>query len=299
AEGRVYALGATGILNALDARSGAVVWSRNAASDTDGGVPYFGYVNSPLVVDDLVIVSTRKLVGYDLATGDPRWYGPKKGVSYSSPHLLALEGVPQILMLRPGSLTSVAPGDGSLLWEYRLGDDITSVLQPAPITDGDFLIMTMVGSSAVPQGTRRITVTRGPGGWTAEERWMSNRLRPSFSQIVVHEGHAYGFDGRILACIGLEEGQRKWKGGRYGSGQILLLPDQDLLLVLSERGEVALVSASPEGFNELARFLAIEGRMWSQPALVDDILLVRNGQEMAAFRLPSAIDQVERQRGMR
>jgi hypothetical protein len=162
-------------------------------------------------------------------------------------------------------------------------------MQPALTPQGDVLISMVDGGSA-PIGTRRIAVARGPDGWVAEERWTSTRLKPSFSQIVVHDGHAYGFDGRFVACIDVAEGKRQWKGGRYGSGQLMLLPDQDLLLVVSERGELALVGATPDGFEEHARFPAIEGKTWNQPALVGDVLLVRNGEEMAAFRLPASGD---------
>lgn len=282
--GRVYSFGATGIVNALDAVDGAVVWSRNAASDAGVEVPDFGFTSSPLVVDGVVVVAvTGQLVAYETGTGELRWRGPKAGGGYSSPHLLTLDGIAQVLLLSGDGATSVAPTDGTLLWKYAWQG--YSYVQPALTAGGDLLISDI---DFMPRGLRRLTVTQESGGWTLEERWSSAGLKPHFSDFVVHDGHAYGFDGSILACIDVADGERKWKGGRLGHGQLVLLREQDLLLVLSEQGELALVKATPDRFTELARFQAIEGRTWNHPALAGDLLLVRNGQEMAAFRLARA-----------
>jgi outer membrane protein assembly factor BamB len=284
--GRVYTFGATGILNALDTGSGGAVWSRNAASDTGTKVPEWGFASSPLVVGDVVIVAVAgKLAAYDLATGKSRWSGPDGGAGYSSPHLLTIDGVAQILLMSRRGATSVAPADGTLLWEYPWRSDVR-IVQPALTSDGDVLMSAV--SAGGGTGMRRIAVVHGPGRWTVEELWTSAGLKPYFNDFIVHKGHAYGFDGSILACIDLKDGKRQWKGGRYGHGQLLLLSDQDLLLVLSEEGELALVAAAPDQFTELARFPAIKGKTWNHPALAGDVLLVRNGQEMAAFRLSLA-----------
>jgi outer membrane protein assembly factor BamB len=277
--GRVYTFGATGILNVLDARDGALVWSRNAMIDTDAEHSGWGFTSSPLVVDSLVIIATAgTLAAYDIGSGEPHWVGPDGGTGYSSPHLLTIDGTKQILLLSEIGLTSVEPADGTVLWKHEWPEE--RIVQPALTAEGDILL-----SAGGVKGIRRLKVMRGSDGWHADERWTSLHLKPSFNDIVVHKGHAYGFVGPSLACIDVEDGNRKWRGGRYG-GQILLLSDQDLLLVLSEKGELALVSAIPDQFTELARFPAIEGKTWNHHVLIDDVLLVRNTQEMAAFRLP-------------
>ena len=280
--GRVYAFGATGILNALDAGTGAVIWSRNVSADSNVEVPMWGFASSPLVIDDIVVVAAEgKLGAYNIATGKPRWFGPAEGFSYSSPHLITIDGIPQIVLLRSNGATSFAPANGAVLWRNESTGG--AIVQPAVTVDGDLLIPSL--SFTGGQGIRRLAVAHESGEWKVQERWMSTGLKPYFNDFVVHNGHALGFDGSILSCIDLADGKRKWKGGRYGDGQLLLLADQDLLLVLSDEGELALVSAKPDEFKEIARFKAIEGKTWNHPVLVHDILLVRNGEEMAAFRL--------------
>jgi outer membrane protein assembly factor BamB len=287
AAGRVYTCGATGIVNALNAADGAVVWSRNAAADTGVKIPGWGFAGSPLVMDDLVIVATAgRLVAYERATGELRWLGPPGGGGYSSPHLATLGGVQQILLLNGDGAIGVAPATGTQLWHYTWPGD--GIVQPA-LTEGDVLIGTGSGMGAgAGMGVRRIAVEHGSDGWTALERWTSAGIKPYFNDFVVHQRHAFGFDGSLLACIDLVDGKRMWKGGRYGHGQVILLADQDLLLVLSEKGELALVAATADPFQELARLPAIAGKTWNHPVLAGDILLARNGEEMAALRLPLA-----------
>jgi outer membrane protein assembly factor BamB len=281
--GRVYTLGATGILNALDAASGQRIWSHNAATDTGVTVPDWGVTSSPLIIGDVVIVAiSGQLVGYEATTGKLRWIGPKGGAGYSSPHLLTLNGVAQIVLLRGSRTISVDPKDGALLWEHVWQPGV-GIVQPGITADG---LLISTGDAMGGLGIRRVAVTHKPEGWQVEERWTTRGLKPYFNDFVIHKGHAYGFDGSILAAIDLSDGTRKWKGGRYGSGQMVLLAEQDLLLVVSEDGEIALVGATPDKFTELARLPVLNAKTWNHPVLVNNILVVRNGEEMAAIRLP-------------
>jgi outer membrane protein assembly factor BamB len=278
-KGRVYSLGGTGIMNVLNAGDGTVVWSRNAADDTDTAVPIWGFSSSPLVLDDVVIVAVAgSMIAYDLATGEPRWSNSVGGDCYSSPHLIHIDGVAQVLLQNEAGTSSFSPVDGTVLWEHAWPGN--PIVQPTLTVDGDILI-----SVDEQNGIRRISVAHGPEGWTVEELWTSDWLKPYFNDSTIHNGYVYGFDGPLLACIDIDDGAQQWRGGRYGRGQFILLADQGLLLVLAEKGGLALVEASPGQFTEIAKIPAIKGKTWNHPVLVGDILLVRNGEEMVAFRL--------------
>ena len=281
--GDVYTLGGTGIVNALRADDGSLLWSRDAAADTGAVLPGWGFAGSPLVLEDRIVVGVAGcLIAYRRDTGDILWRAASTGGGYSSPQLFALDGVEQVVWLSEAGACGVTPDDGTLLWERPWPGD--PIVQPAVTADGDVLV-----TAGDRSGLVRLGVQRGSGGWEVRERWASIRLKPYYNDFVVHQGHAYGLDGGRLVCLDLARGERRWKGGRFGHGQLLLVSDADLLLVVTEAGELALAAASPDAFHELARVSAIEGKTWNHPVVVGDTLFVRNAQEMAAFRLPEAV----------
>jgi outer membrane protein assembly factor BamB len=289
ADGRVYALGATGILNCLDAVTGARKWSRNLTTDAGTKAPVWGFGSSPLVVNDVVVVFAggeggKSLLAYNARTGgSPVWAAPAGSFSYSSPQLAWLESKPQVLFLGDRGLTAFDPATGSVLWEHRVpsaGPGLPRTIQPHRVGDTQFLI----GSEA-DFGTALIDVRRDGGAWTATQRWAARALKPSFNDFVVSGESIYGFDRDIFCCLDLKSGKRRWKDGRYGHGQVLLLAEQRVLLVVTEQGEAVLLAANPERHEELGRFQAIKGKTWNHPVIAHGRLYVRNAREIACYEL--------------
>jgi outer membrane protein assembly factor BamB len=134
-------------------------------------------------------------------------------------------------------------------------------------------------------GARRVHVTQEGDGWSEKQVWETKAIKPYYNDLVIYKDHLYGFDGNFFTCVTLADGQKKWRERGYGNGQVLLLADQGLLLILSEKGDVALVEATPEKHKEIARIPAIKGKTWNHPVLAHGKLFVRNGEEMACFQL--------------
>ncbi len=146
-------------MNVLDARNGAVVWTRNVATETNTKIPFWGFASSPLVIGDVVIVAAAgQLVAYETATGNRRWLGPASGGSYSSPHLVTINGVAQVLLTSDGDLTSVSLADGKQLWQHQWAAN--SIVQPALTADGNVLV------TSQEAGIRRIALVQNAGAWT-------------------------------------------------------------------------------------------------------------------------------------
>jgi outer membrane protein assembly factor BamB len=288
ADGRLYTFGATGILNCLDPATGTADWTRDVATEVGAKPPMWGFSGSPLVTDGLVIVfaggeNGKELLAFRTANGAPAWSAPAGSTSYSSPQLATLAGTKQCLMVTDQGLTSVDPTTGRVLWKAGAAmPGAPRTLQPHVVGPDQLLVGTFDGS-----GVSLVDVTKAGDDWSASARWTSKDLKPEFPDLVVHDGHAYGFDIDRFCCIDLSTGKRTWKEGRYGRGQVMLLPEKSLLIVVSEGGDIVLLKADPNRHEELGKFPAIKGKTWSHPVIAHGRLYVRNAEEMACYEVGS------------
>src|ERR1051325_5536207 len=281
-QGRVYALGATGELRCLDANNGSVIWGKNILNDNSAKNLPWAMAASPLIVDDKVIVlpgggNGKSVVAYNKNTGAPVWKALGDPQAYVSPMLVELAGRRQIVVVSSYRVVGLAPENGALLWSYSWDtDNGINVSQPVIVDRNRFFI-----SSGYGKGAALVEVKGSGNSYTASTVWENKNMKNKFNSSVLHNGYVYGLDEGILVCLDVNTGERKWKDGRYGYGQVVLAGNH--LIVTSDQGDVALVNASPDKYTEVARFTALSGQTWNYPAIAGGKLLVRNSNEMAAF----------------
>ncbi len=283
-DNKIYALGATGELRCLDAKTGKVIWGKNIVTDNGASNLQWGMSASPLIVDDKVILqpggtSGKSFVAYNKNTGAVIWRSLNDTQAYVSPMLVTLAGKRQVLATTANRLLGLNPDDGALLWDYPWDTSGgINCSQPIVVDQNRFF-----ASAGYGKGAALVEVRDEGGKLAARKVWENLNMKNKFNSSVIHNGYAYGLDEGILACVDVATGERKWKGGRYGFGQLIFASDH--LIVISEQGELALVKATPDKYEEVAKFQAIEGKTWNYPAIANGKLLVRNGNEMACFNI--------------
>jgi len=282
-QGRLYALGATGELRCLDANSGAIVWGKNILSENQASNLQWAQTASPLIVDDKVIVlpgggGGKSVVAYNKMTGAPVWKALDDRQAYVSPMLVELGGRRQVVVVSSLRVVGLTPENGALLWSYPWDTDMgINVSQPLVVDKNRFFI-----SSGYGKGAALVELKSSGNTFTPTTIWENTNMKNKFNSSVLHNGYIYGLDEGILVCLDVNTGERKWKEGRFGYGQVLLASGH-LIVTQGETGELALIKATPDKYTEVARFAAVQGRTWNYPAIADGRLLVRSANEMAAF----------------
>ena len=289
ADGSVYALGAEGILVRVNAVDGALVWKADlkaAAGRTEP--PMWGFSSSPCVDGGVVVVHAggkgdKGIVAFDVDDGQVAWTAPAGEMSYASVQKIRLLDRDYLCLLSNVGVHLLEPGTGKPVYDYPFSHQGYRACQ-AQVIDGDKLLI----PAGMGTGTRLVEFSSAENGLEAKELWTSLDMKPDYNDLLVHDGNVYGFDNAIFSCIGLEDGKRKWKGGRYAKGQALLLADSGLIVVVGEKGELVLVRATPERHEELGKIEALGGKTWNHPVVVDDRLYLRNADEVVCYELAPA-----------
>jgi len=302
-KGKVFALGAFGELICIDGNSGSEIWRKNIL-DYLGITPeqehkeiLFGRSNSPLVVNEMVIIpgggyggKYSSLLAFNVSNGNFCWSGGKDQISYSSPALAEVFGKKQILVVNENSVNGYDLQTGKTLWSYPWpGDNGVDANVSQAVAVGNNRILVSKGYSA---GAVLLEIYRDKrnNDFKVKEIWRNrNVMRTKFSNVVIWENHIYGLSDTRLECVDLKTGKRCWKKGRYGYGQILRVGD--MLLVQSEYGKIYLLDLSYDTPSQvLGSFQAIEGKTWNNIALYGRFLLLRNSTEAACYELPILLE---------
>lgn len=284
--GLLFTYGSRAVLNCLNAETGDLVWQRDLMKEVNAQLPVWGFSNSPLAIGDLVVIyaggdEDNGLMALRADTGESVWQVPSRGMNFSSPQLVTIDGVEQLIFGDEEGLRSLQPATGSQLWSYKPTKwEGPAVCQPQLLYDTDLIVALGDGI-----GVARLNLSQEGSTWRISELWTTNRMKPSFNDFVVYGGCLYGFDQSIFVCLDAETGQRHWKQGRYGFGQVVLLSGQGQLIVVTEDGELVLINATPDDPEEVARVPAVNGKTWNHPMVAGGRLFVRNGAEAVSFQL--------------
>lgn len=292
ADGSIYALGAEGTLVRLNALDGKLIWKTDLKQASERKVPpMWGFSASPCVENGTVILHAggngdKGVIAFNVQDGSVAWSAPAGEMSYSSVQKITLLDQPYLCLL---SNLGVHLWDlnGNVVLNYQFPHQGYRALQAQVIDGNKLLIPAGMGTGTHLVEFSKETTSNTTPKLSVKELWTSKEMKPDYNDLLIHKGHIYGFDNAIFACIGLDDGKRRWKGGRYEKGQAFLLADSDLILVVSEPGDLVLLRATPEKHEEIAKIPALKDKTWNHPVVIGDKLFLRNAEEAVCYKLPT------------
>jgi outer membrane protein assembly factor BamB len=281
---RVYAFGGSGDLVALDAASGRKIWSVNVVQQFGGNTPYWGYSESPLIVDDRIILNAggrrASIVAIAKQDGTTLWQSHGDEAGYSSPMLLRTGSLQQVVFFTGQRALAVDPRDGRLLWSYARASNGTANIA-TPVVRGNRVFV----SSDYGTGAALLDVRAAGNLASAQEIYFTREMRNHHASSVAVGDYIYGFSSSILTALRFETGEMAWRNRSVGKGSLIYADER--LYLYSEQGVVGLAEASPTEYRERGRFSiqATGPPTWSHPIITNGRLIIRDQDNVYAYNV--------------
>ena len=291
ANGRVFTMSITGVISGWDASSGKLLWRRDYADrfgDHERPHPYWGASTSPIIDENRVVVHVGAdkegvLVALDAATGKEIWSQGKDGPSYSSPLVVEIHGVRQIVEWNHRALVGVESKSGQFLWEYPFPHVGTDQNMPTPAFHKGRVLL-----GGENRGIHSIRPQRKDGKWTVTDEWHQKKVALDMSSAVINGDFLYGFshyDSGRLFCLNPKTGDVLWTGPPRTGQNVMFLSASGLVAALINKGELRILSASPQQYQQVATYRVAEDRTWAPPVLLKDGVLIKDHQRLTMWSL--------------
>lgn len=290
-EDRVYSFSGEGLLSAHDAESGRILWTRNAVLDAGGKPSEYGMASSPLIVGKHVIVqvggSAGAVAAYNIGSGQLAWAAGRGTAGYSSPVLMKLSGQEQVVAFVGAAAMGIRPADGTVIWTYDYPTDYDcNTASPVQLDDDSVLI-----SSGENHGSTILNIN---ADGDVKVEWASTGprsvLRAEWQTAVLHDGKLYGFDnvgsaGPVtnMVCVNVSDGTQSWIQRRFGKANLTFADGR--LYISTMKGELVIVSAAPDGFEETARATILESQTRQAPVIANGRLYLRDDNEVVCVNV--------------
>jgi len=276
---RLYALGGSGDLSALDVKTGKLIWSKNILQEFGGRNITWGISESPLIVGDKLLVNPggpgASIVALNKSDGSVIWKSQSDKAGYSSAIPVDVNGATQVVFFTHQRAVGLDLKDGKLLWEYaKPANNVANAA--TPIARGNRVFISS------DYGTGGGVVEIKPDG-SAQELWFTKDMRNHHSSSVLVGDYLYGFSSAILTALKFDTGEIAWRDRSVGKGSLVYADGR--LYCFSERGVMGLVEATPTGYVERGRFKIEAGSLetWTHPVVAGGRLYLRDQDTIYAY----------------
>ena len=280
ADGRLFTLSITGIIHAWDVESGSLLWRKDYRGKWEkGNQPNWGVSTSPIVDGERLIVhlgndGVGALMAFDVKSGREVWSQGEHGTSYSSPLLVEIAGVRQVVQWNHETLAGVESRTGKLLWEYPAPHRSHNQNMPTPVFHKGRILL-----GGENRGIKCLEPLLKDGKWSVNRLWHQRKVALDMSTAVINGDHLYGMShfkmGQIF-CLDPRDGTIRWLSeGRVGQN-VAFLALEGHVAALRANGELRIIAADPAAYRARAAYRVAPDQTWAPPVLLDSKILIKD-----------------------